>query len=654
MASHSSGNSSGDQASQAIKHLELKELKHLQSIAKQPGVISMLSSEISKVSSEVAWMERLAFRKAKKQVILQAIRRTSELSCTTIAAGAMATKEATSSDKGNPLKTYATALSENVNGRRASSNPEKVITPNNQACTAQTEDEGGWTLVTRRQRSKHLQVNTKLNATFDPHHANLLSQGRCFKCLEKGHKRYQCKALRRCFRCQATDHIAKHCFKPLPAKNSGAWGHIAAPRGQPNFRADLNNGNQGPLNNSNNLNEQQQQQIRGHLSVAPAPVHIPEALNQQGGQAGEINRDCPIQSWTHKPAQKEGSILVTTGGMHIEGSKSMHNGSMGLVPKADELIQVLLPQGNVLLHARGNVANGMVQPIQKIHLGSFPNKILIEGNIAALGNCIEIARSKGLQATVFMQDAFMKRLFEFFQSQNNFWAVQDNISVAQNEIIFSPNEKSLIHETKKVIAGSDTIEEMINEDGSPPGYPGPPIFKQVTDSNSCLSLEESGGYQNPEEGAKMKNKPSNVGVEMIETPDFEGEGHGILNVTPQGLTQADPNKAMITDSELGPPPGFLGPPRYTFAPIRRSPRLSAKNNGVYISPQERARMVTKPDTVSAASPIRKKKIKKTPVQLDYMKSVGPLTHSQAEVVVFAAGVDMSDTMAAKVKGVLAI
>ena len=327
----------------------------------------------------------------------------------------------------------------------------------------------------------------------------------------------------------------------------------------------------------------------------------------------------------------------------------MHNGSMGLVPKANELIQVLLPQGNVLLHARGNVANGMVQPIQKILLGSFPNKILIEGNIAALGNCIDIAHSKGFQATVFMQDAFMKRLFEFFQTQNNFWAVQDNISAAQNEIIFSPNEKSLIHETKKVI-----IEEMINEDGSPPGYPGPPKFKQVTDSNSCLSLEGSGGYQNPEEGAKMKNKPSTVGVEMIETPDFEGEVHGMLNVTPQGLTQADPNTAMITDSELGPPPGFPDPPRYTIAPIRRSPRLSAKNNGVYISPQEKARMVTKPDTVSAASPIRKKKIKKTPVQLDYMKSVGPLTHSQAEVVVFAAGVEMSDTMAAKVKGVLAI
>lgn len=69
----------------------------------------------------------------------------------------------------------------------------------------------------------------------------------------------------------------------------------------------------------------------------------------------------------------------------------------------------------------------------------------------------------------------------------------------------------------------------------------------------------------------------------------------ILEETEEGLNE--PNNEIHNDPNTeGPPPGFSGPPRFAVVIKRRSRRLSTKYSGVYISPEERARRVTKPDS----------------------------------------------------------
>lgn len=93
-----------------------------------------------------------------------------------------------------------------------------VSRPNNGSKGAGKEliDEDGWMLVTRRRRvakPKLNQVNSvnKSNPKLKGHHANLFIPGKCFRCLQKGHKSMNCKNQRRCFNCQGTDHLFKNC-----------------------------------------------------------------------------------------------------------------------------------------------------------------------------------------------------------------------------------------------------------------------------------------------------------------------------------------------------------------------------------------------------------------------------------------------------------
>lgn len=103
-------------------------------------------------------------------------------------------------------------------------------------------------------------------------------------------------------------------------------------------------------------------------------------------------------------------------------------------------------------------------------------------------------------------------------------------------------------------------------------------------------------------------------------------------------------------------PGFPGPPKYKkqVVPLRRSPRLSLKGDGSYQSPEEKARLLKKPGTLSIRRASKKRKGNEKEIQMEYLKSRDPLSFSQAEVVVLAAGVEMEKDLEMKVKGVLAI
>lgn len=108
---------------------------------------------------------------------------------------------------------------------------------------------------------------------------------------------------------------------------------------------------------------------------------------------------------------------------------------------------------------------------------------------------------------------------------------------------------------------------------------------------------------------------------------------------PQGFISPIPTGPQQLATEEG-PPGFPGPPKYTKSIIRRSPRLSSKTNGMYIRPEERARRVTRPWSISCFKKFHKKRAKVLPIKLDYMKSLNPLSDEQAEAVINQAGIKM--------------
>ncbi|KAF3341779.1 hypothetical protein FCM35_KLT00417 [Carex littledalei] len=93
-----------------------------------------------------------------------------------------------------------------------------------------------------------------------------------------------------------------------------------------------------------------------------------------------------------------------------------------------------------------------------------------------------------------------------------------------------------------------------------------------------------------------------------------------------------------TDLIDGPPPGFPGPPKFVVS-ARRSPRLSEKNRGPYISPEERARLVSKPGTLEPPKGKPKRRFANCQPKLQYFESHGPLSHEQAELILLAAGID---------------
>lgn len=116
-------------------------------------------------------------------------------------------------------------------------------------------------------------------------------------------------------------------------------------------------------------------------------------------------------------------------------------------------------------------------------------------------------------------------------------------------------------------------------------------------------LEKANNTEGKEvNGPKHSPKELILIGEDIDTPPAKIEGQGEYQLqNRQGENQSESEGLIHTDSESetdGPPPGFLGPPKFCSPVLRRSPRLSQKNTGPYVTPEERARRVSKPRTVS--------------------------------------------------------
>ena len=150
------------------------------------------------------------------------------------------------------------------------------------------------------------------------------------------------------------------------------------------------------------------------------------------------------------------------------------------------------------------------------------------------------------------------------------------------------------------------------------------------------------------------------------------------------LTFHEPNFLTQTDEESdGPPPGFpfklfshnlpqgslAGSEKqkgkvlldHTFEKedtilttpqpsVRRSRRIEEKNTGAYKSAIEKAQLTQgySANTGQAFTPRNKSKNNK-PVKLTYLESHGPLSPSQAEVVVSIAGVELGQELADKIR-----
>ncbi|KAF3320650.1 Zinc knuckle [Carex littledalei] len=63
-----------------------------------------------------------------------------------------------------------------------------------------------------------LNWSNKFKPKLKGHKADLFRLGRCFRCLQQGHKSMNCKSLRRCFNCKGTDHLLKNCKPPPPSQ----------------------------------------------------------------------------------------------------------------------------------------------------------------------------------------------------------------------------------------------------------------------------------------------------------------------------------------------------------------------------------------------------------------------------------------------------
>lgn len=90
-----------------------------------------------------------------------------------------------------------------------SNHPANAFNTANNQPGADADDEG-WIKVTKRKATvpkKERRVPPKLNK----HLALLKAQGRCFRCLDRGHTQFECRNCVRCHKCRGLGHISKRC-----------------------------------------------------------------------------------------------------------------------------------------------------------------------------------------------------------------------------------------------------------------------------------------------------------------------------------------------------------------------------------------------------------------------------------------------------------
>lgn len=121
------------------------------------------------------------------------------------------------------------------------------------------------------------------------------------------------------------------------------------------------------------------------------------------------------------------------------------------------------------------------------------------------------------------------------------------------------------------------------------------------------------------------------------------------------MTQGQAENLGLEADADSPLPGFPGPPRYKTS-HRHSSRLAEKYKGNYSSIEERARKNTKPYATSLARKAMKKRVKAKVIEanLDYFKTLEPLTAAQAEVVLMAAGAGKEGEIDAQTEDVVTL
>ncbi|KAF3338341.1 hypothetical protein FCM35_KLT17178 [Carex littledalei] len=163
------------------------------------------------------WEERLATKKAIYEATTQAILRLHSPAAPQRATYAEATRAGTNTTQqgvnvANPKDTniHATAT--------PNTEPMHTAPPTlpHIAITATNQSNEGWTVVTRKRKkvppaTRKPYQHKSLHPELKKHQATLLAEGRCFRCLQSGHKHQQCLAARKCLKCHATTHIAKFC-----------------------------------------------------------------------------------------------------------------------------------------------------------------------------------------------------------------------------------------------------------------------------------------------------------------------------------------------------------------------------------------------------------------------------------------------------------
>ncbi|KAF3325498.1 hypothetical protein FCM35_KLT10569 [Carex littledalei] len=78
-------------------------------------------------------------------------------------------------------------------------------------CINEAHIDGGWTKVTKKRRTRAPEKERKPVTLLNKRILTLKAEGRCFKCLERGHTQFQCRNGVKCHHCHGIGHISKIC-----------------------------------------------------------------------------------------------------------------------------------------------------------------------------------------------------------------------------------------------------------------------------------------------------------------------------------------------------------------------------------------------------------------------------------------------------------
>ncbi|KAF3340752.1 Zinc knuckle [Carex littledalei] len=230
------------------------------------------------------------------------------------------------------------------------------------------------------------------------------------------------------------------------------------------------------------------------------------------------------------------------------------------------------------------------------------------------------------------------------------------LEIKESPLIHSPRPLFLQLEESPITTGNmnraqenprprDSSDQ--GQQGAWPGDKGKGAPAETEAQTEVHPSENSNRTQGP--GPKETQLPAGAAGQTQHNTNSDGIQTELQ--TQQQIGSHPHTAVTVGDEQEGPLPGFPGPPMFKN---RRSPRLERKYNGVYTTPEERARRVTRPDSapLTTTKP-KKKKYAICQAQLEYFRSYGPLSKDQAGLVLMAAGVQPNGDMGDQ-PGVLAV